>query len=283
MESLALDRIDLTGSLERSDVPGDAFARLPFIHPDRPEVRWRPRKAWHHFRKLIADKERTEEVFPIFEALPWRGMQAAAKAFLSSDRGQAIRRSEPSLPPILDDHAALRRTPKGSLAHAYCDFMESEGLTAQGLVDEFNKFLGTRPVCHDQLAWYIDRLRDTHDLQHVISGFGRDALGEQCVLAFTFGQQPSFAHLFLGYAGGLEIKKRVRSDAPVLRAVREGQRMGKACPRLAETSIRQLLPLPLEEVRQRLNIQQPHYYHAAHAIWRARGVDPYDLLGKAAA
>ncbi|MFX7663264.1 hypothetical protein ABTJ72_18870, partial [Acinetobacter baumannii] len=87
----------------------------------------RPRKALHHFRQLLKDKERTEEVFYIFEALPWKGMRPAAMRFLTSDRGQAIRAAEPYLPPMLDDHAALRRMPAGSLAHAYCDFMEREG------------------------------------------------------------------------------------------------------------------------------------------------------------
>lgn len=255
---------------------------LPIWDARRPGPRYDLPKAWRHFRKLIEDKEDTEQVFYIFEALPWTGLKAAIDAFLASERGQHLRASEPFLPPILDDHAALRRLPAGSLAHAYCDFMEREGLTAQGLVDEFEKFAGKFEVrFQDQAQWYFNRLRDTHDMLHVLTGFGRDALGEQCVLAFTYSQQPSPAHLFLGYAGGLEIKKQVKSNAPVLRAVREGQRLGKACPRLVEMSIRELLPLPIEEVRKRLNITPPSVYHRAHAEWQAIGVDPYDLLGKA--
>ena len=129
-------------------------------------------------------------------------------AFLSTERGQQIRRSEPSLVAILDDHAGLRKLPAGSLAHVYCDFMEREGLSAQGLVDELNKYRKPEQYFADQVDWYFRRIRDTHDLMHILSGFGRDALGEQCVLAFTYGQQPALAHLFLGYAGALEIRKR---------------------------------------------------------------------------
>lgn len=256
----------------------DLFDTQPLVHPDRPVLHWRPMQAWRHFRNLMRDKERTEEVFPIFEALPWRGMRRAAEVFFGTEQGRAIRLSEPDLPEILDDHEALRRTPKGSLAHAYCDFMEREGLTAKGLVEEFAKFAAQRKAFDDQLNWYINRLRDTHDLQHVLTGFGRDALGEQCVLAFTYGQQPSPAHLFLGYAGGLEIRKRLKVRAPVLRAVREAQKMGKACPRIAEMPLRALLALPLEQVREQLNIQPPRQYHAVHTIWRANGIDPFDLL-----
>ncbi len=253
-------------------------ADLPFMLPGRPAMRYDFPKAWHHFKELVKDKENTAEVFPIFMALPWRGVYDAARAFLSSERGKAIRASEPSLVTILDDHASLRKLPVGSVAHAYCDFMEREGLTAQGLVEELDRYRSDEMVFKDQMEWYFNRLRDTHDLMHVLTGFGRDALGEQCVLAFTYSQQPALAHLFLGYAGALEIRKNASVKVPLLRAVREGQRMGKACPRIAEMPIRELLAMPLDEARAKLGIRDPQFYRKAHATWRAAGIDPYDLL-----
>jgi ubiquinone biosynthesis protein COQ4 len=161
--------------------------------------------------------------------------------------------------------------------------MEKEGLTAQGLVDEFETFLGSRPRFDDRFQWYFNRMRDVHDLMHVLTGYSRDALGEVCVLAFTYSQQPSLAHLFLGYAGGMEIKSRVKSRAPVLGAVREGQRLGKACPRLVEQPILELLLLPLDEVRRRLKITPAGQYNKVHNVWRGLGLDPYDLLAPKAA
>lgn len=254
------------------------YQDLPMVDPGRQRPRYRPLKAWHHFRNLVRDKENTGEVFHIFESLPWKGLFPSAEAFLTSEEGKAMRVSEPYLPAIFDDHAKLRAMPKGSLAHAYCDFMESEGLTAKGLVDEFESFMKARGDFRDQFGWYMNRIRDTHDLLHVLTGYGRDALGEQCVLAFTYGQQPAPAHLFIAYAGAIEIKRLVKSDAPVLAAIREGQRLGKACPRLAEQPVLELLPLPIEEVRKRLNISPPRYYHECHRIWRATGLDPYHVL-----
>lgn len=251
---------------------------LPFMLPGRPKMRYNFPKAWHHFKELVKDKENTAEVAKIFEALPWTGVYDAAKAFLSTERGQKIRASEPSLVPILDDHASLRRLPEGSVAHAYCDFMEREGLSAQGLVDELDRYRPADMFFNDQVDWYFRRLRDTHDLMHVLTGYGRDALGEQCVLAFTYSQQPALAHLFLGYAGAYEIARRATVKVPVFRAVREGQKSGKACPRLVEMSIRELLAMPLEEARQKLGISQGRYYLQAHAMWRAAGIDPYDLM-----
>lgn len=251
---------------------------LPLMLPGRPVMRYDFPKAWRHFKELIKDKENTAEVTPIFEALPWLGIYDAALAFLQSERGQAIRKSEPSLVAILDDHESLRKLPAGSLAHVYCDFMEREGLSAQGLVDELDRNRPPEMYWDDQVSWYFNRMRDTHDLLHVLTGYGRDALGEQCVLAFTYSQQPALAHLFLGYAGALEIRKRATVKVPVFRAVREGQKQGKACPRLVEMPIRELLALPLEEARRQLNIAEPHWYRESHARWHAAGIDPYDLI-----
>lgn len=282
-----MDSLTETASISASEAKAHSdaedFFALPLLDPARQRPHYKPLKAWRHFRNLVADKENTGEVFRIFESLPWKGLFSAAEAFLTSERGRKLRESEPSLSAILDDHVTLRKMPEGSVAQAYCDFMEAEGLTAQGLVDEFERFMSQKGEFHDQFGWYMNRIRDTHDLLHVLTGYGRDALGEQCVLAFTYSQQPAPAHLFIAYAGGVEIRRVMKSNAPVMRAVREGQRLGKACPRLAEQPVRELLPLPLEEARRRLNITRPRYYHEVHRIWRAMGVDPYDILGSKAA
>ena len=64
-------------------IPFKVAEDLPIYDERRPVLRTRPLKAFHHFRELLKDKERTDEVFKIFEALPWRGFVAAAKKFLS--------------------------------------------------------------------------------------------------------------------------------------------------------------------------------------------------------
>ena len=252
----------------------------PFIHPDRSAARFRPLKALHHFRELIKDKEDTEQVFHIFECLPRPGFRKDAKAFADSDKGKALLASEPALSDILDDHERLRRMPEGSLAHAYCDFMEKEGLSAAGLIAEYDQFSPRK--YGDLIEWYGFRQRDTHDLLHILTGYGRDALGEACVLAFTYGQNPALGNLFIAYAAGLNMKKQIKSDAPIFGAIREAQKMGKACPRISEESITDLLAQPLDELRQRLHIRTPHLYHEAHARFRARDIDPYDMLAQAA-
>ncbi len=247
------------------------------LHPERPEAKYRPLRAVRNFQMLMKDKEDTAAVFRIFESLPSKDFLPRIAQLALSERGTFLRQSEPYLPEILDDHAALRRTPKGSLAHAYCDFMEAEGLSAAGLVAESDR--AGRPRFPDLVEWYINRSRDTHDMFHVLTGYGRDALGEASVLLFTHGQAPSQGHLLIGYAGAANIKKMAKgTKAPVFGAVREAHRIGKGAPPLINQPIRQLLERPLEEVRATLRIPQPVKYRECHRVWQAEGIDPFNLL-----
>ena len=252
-----------------------------FSDPRRVPPKFRPLKALSHFRKLIADKEDTEQVFHIFEALPRKGFVPDARAFIDSPAGQRLMHEERYLPDVLDGHAALRRTPIGSVAHAYCDFMESEGLSAAGLVAESAKM--GRPRFDDQIQWYGDRLRDTHDMLHVLTGYGRDALGEQCVLAFTYGQNRNLGNVFIAYAGGLELKRSVKANAPIFAALNEGRRHGAIAKKLHEESILALLREPISVARQRLGIGEPIQYRACHRAYTSRGIDPYNFLASPAA
>ena len=101
-----------------------------FSHPDRKPQKFRPFKAFQHFRKLIKDKEDTEQVFHLFENLPRKGFMDDARAFVESEKGQRLMASEPYLPDLLDDHAWIDQLPEGSVGHAYVTFMRREGLSA---------------------------------------------------------------------------------------------------------------------------------------------------------
>lgn len=252
-----------------------------FLDPRRPKPEFRPLKALHHFRLLIADKEDTAQVFHIIDALPRPGFTQEARAFCDSEQGRALMAREPWLPDLLDDHDALLAMPEGSVAHAYVAFMRREGLSAAGLVAEESRVRGDQSRYDDQFQWYSNRLRDTHDLVHVLTGYGRDALGEQCVLGFTYGQEPALGVLFIAWAGALELKRRVKVSVPVFRALAEGQRNGRRAEAVFRQDIRALLAEPLDAARARMHIPAPALYEACHRAWRARGVDPYALLAPA--
>lgn len=253
-----------------------------FRDPARPAPRMRPLKALGHFRQLIADKEDTEQVFHIAECLPNKGFRDHARAFCESPQGQMLMQHDGDLPALLDDHAALAKLSPNSVGRAYLAFMESEGLTAAGLVEESEKLRVGRPRYNDQLQWFSNRLRDTHDLVHVMTGYGRDALGEQCALGFSGGQYGAWTDIFLSWAGAFELRRRVKADAPVMQAVKEARRMGKAAAPIYAQNIRELLAEPLDAARARMGIGSPNQYRIAHSCYRARGIDPYNFLAAAA-
>jgi ubiquinone biosynthesis protein COQ4 len=255
---------------------------LPLIHPERTRTNIRPLKALKHFRNLIADKEDTEQVFHITNNLRSGRYINDAITFLQSDMGRELRMREECLPDILDNHDALWKLPAGSLGRAYVEFMEREGLTANGLVDESKKFADKVPHYSDQIEWFNNRLRDTHDMNHILTGYGRDPLGEQCVLAFSYSQNFSLGFYFIAYAGGYEVKRRAPSNTPVFSAIREAQRNGAKAKVIGHQDIAALLPLPLEEVRAMLSIAPPTQYQAAHAVYNYAGVNPHDGLAVAA-
>ena len=259
-----------------------SHANIPFHHPDRPGSEFRPLKAWRHFKALIADKEDTEQVFHIIAALRGRKFRNIAQRFWNSDKGQRLLTADERLIDILDDHATLKQLPAGTVGRAYVEFMEREGLSAAGLEAEYAKFTTAGMRFEDGIDRYGDRLRDTHDLHHILTGYGRDALGEQCVLAFTFAQHRNLGVGFIAYAGGIELKRRVAPSAPIMGAVHEGFRIGKAAKNLVHEDISALLREPLEAARKRLGIAEPVTYKAAHVAMRSEGIDPYNLLAAAA-
>jgi len=255
------------------------MSEAPIIYDTYKRQRRRPLKALRHFRELIRNKEDTTQVFYIIDALNGNSFQNEFKKFMRSKKGQARVEENRYLPPLLDNHDWLRSLPEGSLGRAYLDFMISEGLTAQGLVDEYSASGISRDYGHPLMEYFANRSRDTHDMLHVLTGFGRDALGEASVLGFTHAQRSGLGVIFIAYGAALEIRKTAPKDAPIFKSIREARKMGKAAKDIVYEDLMALLPLPLEEVRERLNITLPTAYHEAHRMMRHDGMDPYDMIG----
>ena len=144
--------------------------------------RIRPIAAIKALRALLRDPEDTKQVFLVTEALNGNSGMRAFERFRCSETGQAILRERRVLLDHLRDQDRLARLPAGTLGHSYYEFMSSEGLTADGLV-EASKAENLDPM-PDDVRLFAERGRDWHDLQHVLCGYGRDGLGEVFVLMF---------------------------------------------------------------------------------------------------
>jgi ubiquinone biosynthesis protein COQ4 len=244
---------------------------LPVVAPDRKLSGFRPLKVLHHFGKLVENKEDTEQVFHIIEATKGRRSFAQARAFVTSPEGQRLLAENVDIPAMLDDHARWADCAPNTVAAQYIAFMKREGLSAAGLVAESHKWAPPESLPKDLIQWYFDRLRDTHDLFHVLTGYGRDALGEACLLGFTYEQNHNAGILFIAYAGARQIRKVTGTRAPLYAAVREGRRLGKAAAKIAHQDIAALMREDIDSARARLNIGRPDIYRQCLAILESEG------------
>ena len=237
-----------------------ALIDRPLVAPDRKIAGFKPLKALRHFRKLVEDKEDTEQVFHIIEALKGKKSVRHGWEFIQSEEGQRFLRDETNIPAMLDNHDNWAHLPENSVGRHYVAFMKREGLTAAGLVAESHAWAPPESLPQDLTQWYFDRLRDTHDLFHVLTGYGRDALGEASLLGFTYSQNHNMGVLFIAYAAARQIGKTTGTKAPLFAAIREGQRLGKAAKKLAHQDIRALMHQDIDEARRQLNLGKPVIY-----------------------
>lgn len=249
----------------------------PLVSETRELTGFQPLKVLHHFGKLVEDKEDTEQVFHIIEATKGKKSVRQAWDFIQSPEGQHFLKTEVDIPAMLDDHDRWADLPENSVGKHYMAFMKREGLTAAGLVAESHKWAPPEDLPQDLTQWYFDRLRDTHDLFHVLTGYGRDALGEACLLGFSYSQNYNRGIQFIAFAGARQIKKVSRTKAPLYAAVREGQRLGRAAKKLAHMDVEAVMREDIGEARGRLGIGKPVLYRECLRILEAEGTATADL------
>jgi ubiquinone biosynthesis protein COQ4 len=220
--------------------------------------RMRPLDAWRAWKALVKDKEDTGQVFKMIDALKGKSIERATARVKASETGRRLLAEKPDIRALLNDREALRAMPEGSLGRAYLAFMEEEDLTADGLMDA--SFEAARPQGIDpDIAWVGDRLRDTHDLYHVTAGYGRDGLGELCVLAFGNEQTKNRGIRFLVFMGQ-RLDKKTFKDLPIAECINEAKTRGRNAAFLPAVDWEAMLPRQLEDVRRELKIPEPINY-----------------------
>lgn len=260
-----------------------SFADRPLVHPDRRITGMRPLKAWRHFRKLVANKEDTEQVFHITEALKGRRSHRQAWAFIASEDGKRYLAEETDIPGMLDDRDRWAACGPNSVAAHYIAFMKREGLTAAGLVAESEKFMPPERQLGDLTEWYFKRLRDTHDLCHILTAYGREALGEASLLGFTYEQNHNRGIWFIAYAAAHQIGKKTRTRAPIYASIAEGRRLGRAAAKLAHMDVERVMRMDIAAARAWLGVGEPVVYRECLRILESEGKLGADLMAPAQA
>jgi ubiquinone biosynthesis protein COQ4 len=206
-------------------------------------VRWR--RALRALTRVMINPEETDQVL-VFSNLANAGQRdERLHLFYADPRGQRLYDERRAIDSHTVDLDALAALPAGTLGHAYATFMRSHGLTP----DVFDG----RPddVRDDRAAYIIQRMRQTHDLWHVVTNAETDPAGEVALQAFTYAQVHAPSSGILAALGTL---RTLRYSRDVLRDVRELYQLGKQADKLVLFPWEDHWATPLSDVRRMLKL-----------------------------
>lgn len=229
----------------------------PFLRPET--QRLRPLRALKAFGRLMKDKEDTTQVFEITNSLAGRSSDKGYRRMLGDAEGARQAYLAGELVERLRDPAWLKQFKAGTVGAGYRDFLKRNGFAADGLVEISAQ--GKNPPIPHPRAWYGRRIRDIHDIWHVLTGYDTDALGEACIVGFSYAQTGSLGFAAIGLGAAREIQREDRS-VPAMKAVLEAWRNGRKAAWLPALDYEALFAEPLEAARARLGIRTPAVYDA---------------------
>lgn len=222
-----------------------------------------PLRALRSVAAIARNPDDTAQVFTLIEALS--GVRTPARIARRLD-GTPLLRARPDILATLTDRDALRQLPAESLAQAYLRFVDSEGITADGLRKASAR--AERYAGPDEIEFVRKRMRDTHDLWHAVLGYRGDVVGEAALLAFTFAQtrNPAIGVLVLV---GLAMLRTAEARKLIL----DGLARGLRAEWFPAQDWEGLLAVPVDDVRCRLRVgPPPQYVPVRTADLRANGL-----------
>jgi ubiquinone biosynthesis protein COQ4 len=222
----------------------------------QPSASFAPRRALHALGNLLRDPDDLPQVFTVIQALSGDTPERIVRRLRADPVGARLLRDRADIVPRLADRAALRALPEGSLGRAYLAFLESEGISAEGLIAASEA--GRAAVDDDatDAAWMHRRMRDTHDLWHAVTGYRGDVLGEAALLGFLLAQTGNPG---VGLIVATALLRAAREPS-ARRLIVEGFRRGRRAAWLPAVEWEALLALPLADVRARLCVDAPPSY-----------------------
>lgn len=216
----------------------------------------KPVEALRALRELLKNPDDTSQVFRMIKAMEGPALDRMFDRFVHSATGRRILVEKRDLLKTLIDEEYLESLPEGSLGRVYLDFRRKAGITADGLVEASEV---EDRMDDEDLQRFRDRMRDSHDLWHVVTGYDTDLVGEGAVLAFSFAQGRNPAIGMIVAAGFLRARGPMAYARPI---IVEGFRRGLTSAWLPVADWEALLERPLDEVRAEFGLTDtPTYEH----------------------
>ncbi|MGN6620750.1 MAG: Coq4 family protein, partial [Sphingomonas sp.] len=161
------------------------MAKLPPFPGTTGRRDWRT--AFDAIRKLLANGDDTTQVFRIMKALNVGNAPMNYARLIATEEGGRLAYNRVELTERFGDAAWVAQFAPGTVGAAYREFLETTGYSADGLA-EVSKVIREDELAHPY-AWFGRRVRDTHDIWHVLTGYRADeSLGEACLVAFSYAQ-----------------------------------------------------------------------------------------------
>lgn len=203
---------------------------------------------------MLKNLEDTKQAFIIFDAIDGPQTEKNFQRFIRTDAGLALTRDNSDLKDILTDRQKLRSNLDGSLAASFLQFTHDEHLDPEYLLSSAQ----TAGIdCLNLDAHRTAFMKSgfvVHDLLHVLTGYGRDPVGEACILAFTAEQMNLIGIGF--FAKALALREKIANpERPIFKIVEEARKMARRATWIPSIDFRDKMHEPLEIIRQELKIE----------------------------
>lgn len=210
------------------------------LSPVVPPLFGRIRTALGALATLSKDSGRLDQVLVLTQAVNARSIARGVERFSATEEGQRFLAERPRIDRAHVDFDALRRLPEGTLGREYTRFLDDNGITPDA-------FEALPDVGDERAAYLMLRMRQSHDLWHVITGYRPDVHGEILLQAFTYAQLRAPGSLVLVIFGTLRWLGLRPSQ---LRELYQAYTRGKATHFLPTVRWEELWTTPVSDLRE---------------------------------
>ncbi len=217
-----------------------------------------------------------ETVFRLFRPFHGPAFDAIYERVMADETGRRILREGRSLHPALLDFDRLHALSGDTLGNAYVRFMESNEIDIVSFAEASLRHMAREDYANDEAWTLANRLRDIHEIVHVLSGYGTDVLGEMCEIAFNIREDPRPRAACFAIRTNVAKFRRLgyrHGEAAIADAFRRGSSVGI----MVGADWEALLDRRLEDVRAQLGISPPPSYEPIRP--KTEALAPVDLLG----
>lgn len=196
-------------------------------------------------RNLLRDPDDTRQVFTLGLVANYRAFPRFLARFAMSDEGAALLKEQPSIDSAHVDLDALRAMPEDTLGGAYVRYLDRNGLDPD---------LFQPPPGLPEIPRFVSqRMRQVHDVWHVLTGYAPDVAGEVALQAFTFANTGMPASAFIAFFGTLRFLPRAPE---LLRRSLDAYERGREAAFLATVRWEDHWHERVEDVRARYGIRE---------------------------